>query len=227
MKRSASASSPPTFAQVPMSIPSSIVSGRCPEVDQLPQTLSAEIWQYTPQTGQWLQVFKSPLDVPIEFDTDGNPTVFTGRDVGFRGMGIFVEAGGTEALYAGGVTAGSVYDPDQSTPGTYPGPRLLRTVDGINWAPVPQDPGTFLGDIGDFLLDPTSKIRTFRSLTSYNGQLFATVGGFVGSGVIIASDDPAAGNNSWRVVSPPWLEFPVWMAAGVQGLSLCHHGIYV
>jgi len=36
---------------------------------------------------------------------------YPGRDVGFRGMPAFTEPDGTEVLYVGGVTAGSVYEP--------------------------------------------------------------------------------------------------------------------
>lgn len=190
--------------------PSAVLSGQCPETELFAESLGAEIWQYTPETGLWLRVFKSPNTIPIIFSSLGRPVGFTARDVGFRGMTVFTESDGTEALYAGGVTSGSVYDTDPSLPGTFPSPRLLRSVDGINWAPLPQNPGTFLGEIGNIFLNPVTKVRSFRSLTGYKGQLFATVGSYVGSGVVIASPDPAAGDDAWRQVSPPRDDLPIW-----------------
>jgi len=187
--------------------PFSFLTNQCPGELELAGSLAAEIWQYTPETQTWLKVHASPNTIPVQVN---GTTVLTARDVGFRGMTVHVEPDGTEALYAGGVTSGSVYDPDNTAPGTFHGPSLMRSVDGDNWAPVPQTPGTFLGDIGDFLLDPQTKVRSFRSLTSYKGELFATVGSYVGSGVIIASSNPAAGDDAWRVAGPPYEQMAAW-----------------
>jgi hypothetical protein len=49
---------------------------------------------------------------------------------------MFTEDDGTEALYVGGLCSMG-YNPD------VPDPRLLRTVDGETFQPVPQDEGTF------------------------------------------------------------------------------------
>jgi pimeloyl-ACP methyl ester carboxylesterase len=204
--------------------PLEILSGHCPDYLTFTQSLGAEIWRYTPDTGQWTRVFKSPDTIPVAFDEEGNPTLFTARDIGFRGMTVFTEQDGMEALYVGGVTSGGVFDPFPFGPKGYPPPRLLRTTDGTNWTPVPQDPGTFLGEIGNMLINPETKFRSFRSLPefpetkfvsfrslrAYKGKLFATLGDFIGSGVILASDNPSAGNDAWQQVSPPRSEFPVW-----------------
>ncbi len=187
--------------------PFSYLTNQCPGELELAASLGAEIWQYTPSSKSWLKVYESPRDVPVVVN---GQNVLTARDSGFRGMAIHVEPDGTEALYAGGVTSGSIYDPDNTAPGTYPGPSLMRTADGVNWAPVPADPGTFLGDLGDFLLDPRTKVRSYRSLVSYKGELFATVGSYVGSGAIIASKNPAAGNDTWRPAGPPYSELAAW-----------------
>ncbi len=168
------------------------------------------------QKGQWKRVFKSPNNVPVK-DANGTVVGLTARDVGFRGMTVFVEPDGTEVLYAGGVNSGSVYEPSPFEPDGWPAPRLLRSVDGEHWEPVPQDPGTYLGEIGNLLLAPNTKVRTFRSLASYKGMLFATVGDFVGSGVIIASANPSAGNDTWFQVSPQRDEFPVWAIRPFNG----------
>lgn len=145
--------------------------------------LQAEIWRWTPETNVWERVYQSPNDVPIP----GHPGKFVARDIGYRGMAIFTEPGGTEALYVGGVSAGFVWY-------GVPPPRLLRSTDGLHFAPLPQDPGTVLGDFtGD----------SFRGLTSYKGRLYVIGGGIPGSGVLLEAEDPAGGNNNFRVVSPP------------------------
>ncbi|MPZ19323.1 MAG: hypothetical protein GEV06_15620 [Luteitalea sp.] len=204
--------------------PSAVNTGQCPDYPDLVRSLGAEIWQYTPETNQWVRVFKSPNTIPL-VDDQGRVVARTARDVGFRGMEVFVEPDGTEVLYAGGVTSGSVFEPMPFEPDGYAPPRLLRSVDGVSWAPVPQEPGTFLGEIGNVLVDEQTKLRSFRSLVSYNGQLFATIGDYVGVGVVVASPDPAAGNDAWRQVSPPRDEFPAWNLIAFAGSLYCTTGI--
>ena len=167
--------------------------------------LAAEIWQYTPATKTWLRVYQSPQDVPIT-DASGNP-IMTARDIGYRGMEIFTEADGTQALYVAGVTSGEIYGNLAGwTLSTYPPPRILRSTDGVNWAPLPQGPGTFLGDL---TLNYTNAFG-IRSLTSYNGMLFATAGTYTGDGMVIASANPSAGGNAWFQAAPVDSQFPVW-----------------
>ena len=190
--------------------PIAVLGGGCPDVQTLARSLAAEIWRYDPATGEWLRVFKSPENIFLMPDDQGQP-IYTARDVGFRGMTTFVEPDGTEALYVGGVTSGSMFDrlPQFATNG-FPPPRILRTTDGTNWQAIPQLPSTFLGNIGR--PDPGSDktIRSMRSLTGYNGMLFATAGTFTGVGRVIASANPAAGNNAWFDASPSIEEMPVW-----------------
>lgn len=191
--------------------PFSVLSTQCPDVPTLLGTLGAEIWRYTPSTKVWFRVFKSPDVIPTGFDDLGNATGFTARDVGFRGMAIHVEPDGTEALYVGSVTSGSVLERSPFEPDGYPVPRILRTVDGLNWSELPHDSGTFLHEIGNTLIDPVTKFRSIRSITSYKGKLFATIADFVGVGVVIASDDPVGGNDAWYYASPPVRsDLPVW-----------------
>ncbi len=196
---------------------------QCPA--ELASRLGAEIWRYTPETDTWERVFKSPNTIPIGFTPQGVPNRFTARDIGFRTMEIFEEPGGDVALYAGGVTSGSIYDSDNSGPSSFRGPRLLRSVDGLTWAPVPMTPGTFLGDLGDLQLEPNVKVRSFRSLKSYNGKLFATAADLIGNGVVIASNNPGAGDNAWEQVSPSRTELPVWALATFNGLLYATTGL--
>lgn len=146
--------------------------------------LQAEIWRYTPESDLWELVYRSPNDVPIP----DQPGKFTARDIGFRGMLIFEEADGTEALYVSGVSARSF-----NAPGIPP-PRLLRSTDGVNFEPVPQDPGTFLGDI---------PYVGFRALRSYKGRLFALASvGQLGQGVVLESANPEQGNDTFHLAAP-------------------------
>lgn len=154
----------------------------CPK-DPLDLPLRAEIWCWTPETDSWTRLYQSPADVPIP----GKPSRYVARDIGYRYMATFVERDGTEALYVAGVSAEFIYQ-------NLPPPRLLRSVDGIHFAPVPQDAGTFLGDLAG---------ASFRSLVSYQGRLFALAGIIYGDGVLLEATDPAAGNNAFRQVSPP------------------------
>ena len=188
--------------------PIAALGGGCPtDVATFARSLAAEIWRYDPGTKQWERVFKSPENILLMADPDGLP-IFTARDIGFRGMTTFTEPGGTEALYVGGVTSGSMFDrlPQFATRG-YPPPRILRSTDGENWSPIPQLPGTYLGDIG---MPSDQPVRTIRGLTEYNGKLFATAGTFTGLGRVIASANPAAGNNQWFDASPGIADFPAW-----------------
>jgi len=156
------------------------------ECTPLPQDLplQAEIWRWTPATGQWDLVYRSPADVPIP----GFPGKLIARDIGFRGMSVFQEPGGGEALYVSGVS-GRGFNQDGLPP-----PRLLRSTDGETFETVPQDPGTYLGDI---------PFDGFRGQLTYKGKFYVLASvGQLGHGVILESADPAAGNDSFRQITP-------------------------
>lgn len=185
----------------------------CP-ADPKDLKLAAEIWQYTPATRAWVRVFQSPQDIPIGNDSAGQP-IMAAEDIGFRGMTIFTESNGTQALYVAGVSAGEVYGSiPPYTFKTFPAPRILRSVDGVTFTPLPHNPGTFLGDIS--LNSPADhNIFGFRALVAYPPgttaqRLFATATDYQGVGIIIASDNPSAGNNAWYQVSPPAAQMAVW-----------------
>ena len=175
-------------------------NSRCP-ADPKDLPLSAEIWQYTPQTKTWLRVYQSPLTIPIGLDVTGH-SITSARDIGFRGMVVFTEADGTQALYIAGVTSLAVFGNQAPYNNTgYPPPRILRTVDGVNFTAIPQDPSTFLGDIT--LNSPANfLISSFRSFAVLNGTLFVTATNYGGEGYIIGSSNPSAGNDAWFQASP-------------------------
>jgi len=176
--------------------------------------LQAEIWQYTPGTNTWVRVFQSPNNIQIT-DNAGKP-VMTAREMGVRSLTVVQEPGGVTALYAGTVTTGALFEPN-GTVGTWPyPPRILRSLDGVTWTPLPQDPGTFLGDIstkGTPEACPTCSGSSqqfqnfgFRSGGQLNGVLYLQVGNFSGEGRVIASKpgmNPNGGNDNYQYVSPP------------------------
>jgi hypothetical protein len=153
-----------------------------PNYQDLP--LQAEIWSYDPTTTTWTRVFQSPLSITVPNIT---PPLMVPPDIGFRGMTIFTEADGTDALYVGGCSSVEIY------PGV-PGGRLLRSTDGVNFSPVPQDAGTFLGNLGN---------ACFRGMQTFNGQLVAMAVDYKGQGTVIESPNPMLGDNSFQQISSP------------------------
>jgi hypothetical protein len=181
------------------------------ECTESPQDLplQAEIWRLTPATDQWDLVYRSPQDIPIP----GHPGKFVAREIGLRGMMIFQEPDGTEALYVAGVGARTFNEPG------IPAPRLLRSTDGASFEPIPADPGTFLGDI---------PYDGFRGLLTYKGRMFVlATTGLLGHGVILESENPAGGNDNFRLVTPPGMTFfelevfndLLYLGTGVQPLN--------
>ena len=202
--------------------------GDCtPDYHHLP--LQAEIWQYDPSTGIWTQVYQSPNSLTTT-DNNGN-TVPTARDIGFRGMQVVLESGGVQALYAGGVTSGQIFE-TPSTFGTWPPPRILRSTDGVNWAAIPQNTSVggvcpalscFLGDLtqNGLPLYGNYSIRSGAQLNAGqpNSILFLQVGDFIGVGRVISSVpgiNPALGDNCglsvcYQWASPDTATLPVWI----------------
>lgn len=151
--------------------------------------LQAEIWRYDPQPKKWKRVYQSPT-VPIP----GHPGKSVAIDIGYRGMGVFQEPDGTEALYVSGVSSRDF------NPGV-PAPRILRSVNGDTFSPLPQAPGTTLGD--------TDAIG-YRGIVSYTPQganqprlyILASAGLLGDGSVILEAQNPAGGNNNFRRVNP-------------------------
>jgi hypothetical protein len=162
--------------------------------------LQGEIWRWTPAgdgPGTWERVFQSPNDVPIPFTS---PQKFTARDIGFRDMTVFVEPDGTEALYVAGTTArGFIPKQGPAGPSQLPPPRLLRSVDGETFTPVPQAPGTVLGGLTSL---EGINISSFNRMTVHAGRLYVVAGGDFGHGVVFESADPAGGNDNFTRITP-------------------------
>src|SRR5690606_32660876 len=92
--------------------------------------MQAELWGWSAAYDKLVSVFLSPRDLPL---ADGR---LISRDIGFRGMNVFLEKDGTEALYAAGVSP-RFMNFELAEEGDAP-PRLLRSTDGITFTPVPQ-----------------------------------------------------------------------------------------
>ncbi len=162
--------------------------------------LAAQIWRWSPLTNQWTQVYESPDTLPNPGPGPPAPPetgFFLPYEVAFRGFAPYTEADGTQALYAFGVNATLTWDRNYLPP-----PRILRTTDGVNWIPLPQDPGTFLGDL-PFNADHGS----YRSPVAYNGMLFTLSGTVEGYGSLIASANPSQGDNAWFLAAPANMYF--------------------
>jgi hypothetical protein len=153
-----------------------------PNPNDLP--LQAEIWSFDPTSGAWTRVFQSPLTITAPNTT---PPLMLPPDIGFRGMLVYEEADGTEALYVGGCSSLAIH------PGV-PGGRLLRSLDGLNFAPVPQDPGTFMGNLNNVC---------FRGMQTYNGQFIALAVDWKGQGTVIQSPTPWLGDNTFQQITSP------------------------
>jgi len=156
-------------------------------------SLQAEIWAWDPKTNSWSRVFQSPLSVAVPGTNPlgGTTPLMVPPDIGFRGMMVYTEADGTQALYVGGCSSTEIH------PGV-PGGRLLRSVDGVNFTPIPQDPGTNLAAVGN---------TCFRGMQSFlvnnQTQFVALAVNWKGEGTVIMSPTPKLGDNTFNQISSP------------------------
>lgn len=171
-------------------------------------SLQAEIWRWSPATNNFQRVYQSLNVLPNPGHGPPDPPrtgKFLPYEISFRGFAAHTESDGTQALYAFGVNSTILWDRNQLPP-----PRILRTTDGINWTPVPQAPGTFLGTLPvgpDEQPGVVGDHSSFRSPVSYNGKLFVLSGPGFGQGSLIASANPSLGNNAWFLAADPNIQF--------------------
>ena len=163
-----------------------------PEPQDLP--LQAEIWRWTPDTDMWDRVYQSPNDLEIP----AYPGKYVAPDIGFRDATVFTEPDQTEAIYFSGFSSRDFNGYE------LPLPRILRSADGINFEPIPQDPETFLGDLDNRIdLVGREHVMGFRAMSTYNGRLYVVAGGAYGDGTLLEAANPAGGNDNFRQVTPP------------------------
>ena len=157
--------------------------------DQWDLDLRAEIWQYTPQTGRWQMVYRSPADIP-------NPRArgkFIARDIGFRGMKVLRDKRGRQALFVSGVTANE-YVPEIAK--RHP-PRLLRSYDGRHFHDISRP---LVLRWSDF---PAKRSMGYRGLTWWRGHLYILVSGaLTGDGAVYRVDRPFARQGRFTRITP-------------------------
>jgi len=169
-----------------------VVSGRyktnplpgveCPP-DPYSMNLRAEIWQYTPNTGRWRRVYRSPA---IPNPSARGKTV--GRDIAFRGMTVY-----RGRLYVGDVTA------DEYLPGLYRKypPRILSTADGSHFRSIPA------ANIVERTVHGVNRPIGFRSLTPWRGRLFVTMtADLTGDGNVYELTRPTSKHPGFKLVTP-------------------------
>lgn len=156
-----------------------------PDARDLP--LQAEIWKGTPDSAGanwvWTRVYQSPA-ITIPGDANGKTV---GLDVGYRGMAVYTDNNGQEALYVGGVSSRFM---GYNTPP----PRLLYSTDGATFQAVPQDTGTVMGNL---------VWNSLRNPVVHDGKFYLIAGTVKGSGELLESvGNPQAGNDNFRSVTP-------------------------
>jgi hypothetical protein len=152
--------------------------------------LRAEIWQYTPQTGKWRMVYRSPADIR-------NPRArgkFVARDIAYRNMTVVRDRHGRRALFISGVTANE-YLPELAR--RHP-PRLLRTYDGrhfhdISVPLIVRRSGTF----------PDRRPIGYRGLQVWNKRVYVVAStALTGDGAVFEVRDPFARKARFTQVTP-------------------------
>jgi 1-acyl-sn-glycerol-3-phosphate acyltransferase len=168
----------------------------CP-ADPFVLDLCAEIWRYDPRERVWEHVFKAPM-VPARVIPGANAGTngvgpggvvtanrsMVPRDIGYRGMFVFQGRSDPKpVLYV------STYSPTRG-----PGPMILRSEDGVEFAPAGK-PGFGY-----------ENVSAFRGLVPFKGRLYASPIGATQNRpnastypMVFETDDPAHGE--WRPVS--------------------------
>ena len=151
--------------------------------------LRAEIWQYTPSTGLWAQVYRSPA-------TERNPRArgkTVASDIAFRGMTVMTDPHGRQALFAAGVTADEYLPPLlRSHP-----PRILRSYDGVHWTSLG------LPSVVSHAFNGNFRPMGFRSLLVFKNRLFvAATPDLTGDGQLFEVTNPFSDHAGLRQVSP-------------------------
>jgi hypothetical protein len=161
-----------------------------PDPRDLP--LRAEIWRWTPDPvnpsgpGTWDRVHQADNDVQIV-----GTNKFISRDIGYRGMTVFTEADGTQALYVAGDSTRAAQG--SGFAGPVPPPQILRSTDGVTFTALPFNPDAVPG---------APLVSGFRNLLAYKNRLYVVGSvGQLGHGVIFEATHPELGND-FRMISP-------------------------
>jgi hypothetical protein len=163
-------------------------SVRCP-ANPYDMSLRAEIWRYTPGTGRWEMVYRSPT-VP----NPRAPGKRVARDIAYRGMVVHRDRRGRRALFISGVTPNE-YLPELHR--RHP-PRLLRTYDGRRFHDISRS--FFVRKSDAFGIQ---RPIGFRGLEVWKGRLFALAStSLTGDGHVFRVDRPFRRRARFRQVTP-------------------------
>ncbi len=173
-------------------VPTPQANVHCP-ANPYAMDLRAEIWQYTPGSNAWKMVYRSPA-------TERNPNEPGRRvasDIGYRGMVVYTDPKGRQALYAAGLTADEYLPPLLKS---HP-PRILRSYDGVHWEALKLPSVIVHFPYG------TLRPMGFRSLVEWNGRLLVTATpDLTGDGALFEITHPWSPHPGMVQVSPPNLD---------------------
>jgi len=137
----------------------------------------AQIWRYTPETGKWEMVYRSPWI--------NTPNGKMGREYGYRSMAVLTEPDGTKALYIGSAIP------------TGDGAVILRTLTGDS-----QDDFEIISAWDDFEGLTIGNLIGIRSIVEFKGKFYTTPIGYNKIGIVYESVHENGGPpTSWRPVS--------------------------
>ncbi len=156
--------------------------------------LRAEIWQYTPQTGKWLMVYRAPDSIRNPRD----PSKRISPDIAYRGMTVVTGPEGRQALFVSGVSADE-YIPElyQSHP-----PRILRTYDGTHFQNIVGS-SFVVHRSGEF---SDTRPMGFRGLVEWRHQLYVLAStSLTGDGAVFRINNPWSNHATFTQISPPWM----------------------
>ena len=156
--------------------------------------LRAEIWQYTPQTGSWKMVYRSP--------TEPNPRAPGRRvavNINLRQMTVITGPHGQRCMLVSGVSADE-YIPELAA--THP-PQLLRTCDGIHYTNIST--AFIVNKYGTGFAN--SRPMGFRGIIQWRGRVYILAStALTGDGAVFRVDDPWGAHTHFTQITPSWMD---------------------
>lgn len=160
----------------------------CPP-DPYHMDLRAQIWQFTPQTGRWRQVYESPKGPRNPFARNKH----VARDIAYRHMLVYTDRSGRQAMFAAGVSADEYLPPLLKS---HP-PRVLRTYDGVHWEDLN------LPSVVVHYPRGSTRAMGFRELVEWRHRLYVTATpDLTGDGALFEITRPWSRHPGLRQVSP-------------------------
>ncbi|MGH2892922.1 MAG: hypothetical protein ACRDPM_06600 [Solirubrobacteraceae bacterium] len=168
-------------------------STHCPK-NEYALKLRAEIWQYTPQTGTWKMVYRSP--------TEPNPRARGRRvavNIDFRQMTVITGPRGQRCMLVSGVSADE-YIPELAA--KHP-PQLLRTCDGIHYTNISTS--FIVNKKGTGFAN--SRPMGFRGIIQWRRRVYILAStALTGDGAVFRVDDPWGAHSHFTQITPSWMD---------------------